>query len=328
MPTPERGATVNVREIWPHEEHDFTPWLADHLDLLGKALGLKLEYCQTEAPVGPFFLDILAREIDKDVKAAIENQLQETDHDHLGKLLTYAAEYNAQVAIWVASDFVYEHARALHRLNEVAGEDIRFYGVKVEAIKKAGDACPEPRFRKVVYPGGWNKGITLASGEMSPTSRRYHDFFEPLITKLLGEDFADRAKNYYGNGGRFFPSRLNPDIGYAVYLEEKRKNDAWVTLLIPAGGKKIFDDLYQQKKQIKGHFEAEAEWLWQGQDNQSSYISMRRDGSIDDEEKWEEIRAWMLEQLQKLKEVLDPHLERVLKELQPEGTDGDGAPTP
>ena len=326
MPTPGLGRIeqVNVRERWPHEEHNFTPWLAENLTLLGEALGMDLKEVRQEAQVGPFSLDILAKEVGSDVNVVIENQLEETDHSHLGQLLTYATGYNAHIAIWVASDFVYEHAEALHRLNELTSESIRFYGVKIEVIKEDGDACPEPRFRKVVYPGCWNKENTLKKSERPPTIQRYHDFFQPLISRLLGEGFADKAVQEFDHTDRFFPSRLNPSIGYAASFW---KNSAWVTLHIRTGDNKltnqIFDTLRKQQEQIEECLKAD--WHWQRWDNYTfSSINIRRDGSMDDpQEKLEEIRAWMLEYLPKLKEVLDPHLERVLKELQPEGAGDD-----
>ena len=191
--------------MWKHEALNFTPWLAKNLHLLGDALGMKLEPVQTELPVGPYYLDILAREVGEGVTVAIENQLEETDLHHLGQLLTYAAGCGAQVAIWVAPEFGYEPAQALHRLNEWTNERIRFFGVKVEVVKTAGDEPPELRFRKVVYPGGWNEEITRPSGEMPLDTRRYHEFFQPLITTLLAEDFADKALNYYDRTGRQFP---------------------------------------------------------------------------------------------------------------------------
>ena len=122
------GQQVNVRRMWEHEALDFTPWLARNLDLLGEALGLELEQVQPEEPVGPFFLDILAKEADSDSLVAIENQLEWTDHSHLGQLLTYAAGCKAEVAIWVAPEFRYEHAEALYQLNEWTAGEMRFYG--------------------------------------------------------------------------------------------------------------------------------------------------------------------------------------------------------
>ena len=106
MPVPELGRLepVNVREIWEHEAHDFTPWLADNLDRLGTELGMNLELVATEVSTGPFYLDILARESDLEVNVAIENQLGGSDHGHLGQLLTYAAGHDARILIWVALD--------------------------------------------------------------------------------------------------------------------------------------------------------------------------------------------------------------------------------
>ncbi|MYD51425.1 MAG: DUF4268 domain-containing protein [Dehalococcoidia bacterium] len=252
---------------------------------------------------------------------AIENQLEETDLHHLGQLLTYATGCDAQVAIWVAPEFGYEHAQALHRLNKWTKENIRFFGVKVEVFKKAGGECLEARFRKVVYPGGWDKEATLKSGEMPATQRQYYDFFQPLITELLGDGFADKAVQYYDYTGRFFPSRFDEETGYAVSFW---KNGAWVSLHVRTWdsverNNRIFDELQKAKPEIEESLDAE--WVWHRFGPNSFFtINIRRDGSIEDRpEKLEEIRAWVLDQLPKLKDVLDPHLERVLKELQPEG---------
>ena len=142
---------------------------------------------------------------------AIENQLEETDLTHLGQLLTYATGCGAHIAIWVAPYFGYEHAQALHRLNEWSSERIRFYGVKVEVLKKTERfvANSQPRLRKVVYPGGWDKRSHAAVGEMPPTTRKYYDFFQPLIAGLPGAGFAERAVQRFGPSDRHFPSPLN-----------------------------------------------------------------------------------------------------------------------
>ena len=319
--TEDKIKQVDVRKMWKHEALDFTPWLAKNLHLLGNTLGMKLELVRMEEPVGPYFLDILAREADDDAIVAIENQLEETDLHHLGQLLTYATGCDAQVAVWVAPEFVYEHAQALHRLNEWTKESIRFFGVKVEVIKEAGDEHLEARFRKVVYPGGWNKEVTLPSGEMPVTKRQYYEFFQPLVAKLIGDGFADKAVNYFDHTGRFFPSRLDEYTGYAVSFWN---NGAWVSLHVRTWdsierNNRIFDELQEAQPEIEESLDAE--WVWHRFGPNSFFtINIRRDSSIDDPpEKLEEIRDWMLDQLPKLKKVLDPHLERVLKELQPEG---------
>ena len=315
----DKSEQVAVRDKWEHEALNFTPWLYENLDLLGNAIGMKLKPVEMEVPVGPYFLDILAKETDKGVKVAIENQLEETNLHHLGQLLTYATGCNAPIAIWVAPEFGYEHAQALDRLNKWTQDRIRFYGVKVEVIKKLGAACSGTRFCKVVYPGGWNKEITLRSMEMHPTTRRYYEFFQPIVTKLLGKDFPDKAVNHFGRTGRFFRSRLSPSIGYpkigyAASLEGR--NDAWTTLHIRTEdveqSNQIFDALKVHREQIEKCMEAE--WHWNRWDRHSfSSISVRTDGSINDPpEKLKETRDWMLEHLPKLKEVFDPHLSKVL----------------
>ncbi|MXY44639.1 MAG: DUF4268 domain-containing protein [Dehalococcoidia bacterium] len=322
MTVPEDGIEeVEVRTKWNHEALDFTPWLAKNLHLLGDTLEMKLEHPQTEVPVGPYFLDILAKDTDEDVLVAIENQLEETDLHHLGQLLTYATGCDAQVAIWVAPEFGYEHAQALHRLNKWTKENIRFFGVKVEVIKKADGECLEARFRKVVYPGGWDKKATLPSGEMPATKRRHHEFFQPLVTKLIGDGFADKVFQHFDHADRIFPSSLNPGIGYEVSFY---KDWAWVTLNIRMEEteltKRIFDKLEVDREVIERSVEAEPapDWQWLRHDYYAfSSISVRRGGSIDDPpEKLEETRAWMLDLLLKFKEVFGPRLERILKELQ------------
>lgn len=111
MATREMGVIreKKVRDLWDHEARDFTPWLAENIDLLGRALQMDLEHVQTEAPVGRFFLDILAKDVRRDLKVVIENQLEQTDHSHMGQLLTYAADLGASVVVWIAPHFCDEH---------------------------------------------------------------------------------------------------------------------------------------------------------------------------------------------------------------------------
>ena len=315
---------LDIHTLWEHEALKFTPWLAGNLHLLGKELGIELEFVQLEKQIGPFYLDILAKKADTDVLVAIENQLEWTDTHHLGQLLTYATGCNAPIAIWVASGFTHEYAKALHLLNEWTKNEISFYGVKVEAIQRADHSPPEPRFRKVVYPGCWDKDLTLPPDPpMAPHVQKHHDFFQPLIDELIRSGFADKPPvRIFDHTDRCFPSRLNPGVGYKVSLEGK--NDAWVTLHISAETKEltklIFDQLQADREdieeEIKSRIDAgpDPEWHWYRRDSfYFSSINIRRDGSVDDpQEKLEEIRVWMLDLLPKLKEVFDPRVANIL----------------
>ncbi len=210
-----------------------TPWLAERLDLLGEELGLTLEKVGQEVPVGPYFLDILAKahgEDGGDVLVAIENQLEWSDLLHLGQLLTYATGRDARVAVWVAPEFRRQLAEALHRLNEWTHDGISFYAVRVEVVRRDGSAELGPRFRKVVWPGGWDEDSTAADGAQSEEGRLYDDFFKPLIARLVRTGFAAGARQLFDRTGRFFTPGIGERIGYAVSLEGQ--NDAWSTFHI------------------------------------------------------------------------------------------------
>ena len=316
MTAPEEGIEiVYVRTKWPNEALDFTSWLAKNLDLLGDELGMKFKLIQTEVPVGPYYLDILAEDADQGTLVAIENQLEETDHTHLGQVLTYASGCSVGIAVWVAPEFGYEHAQALDRLNKWTGDGIRFYGVKVEVIKNDAQSSIDAKFHKVVYPGGWNKELTLQSGETPSTTRRYHSFFQPLINEMLRIDFAEKALHYFDHTGRFFPSWFDKDTGYAVSFSNK---GAWAFLNVRTWdsierNNRIFDELQTAKSEIEQLLNAECVW-----DKYEPYsfftISVRKDGPIDDSQgKLEETRAWMLDLLPKLKEAFEPRLQKLLK---------------
>ena len=317
MATPaDETKQVDVRSVWPNEALDFTPWLAKNLDLLGDALGMKLELIQTEKMVGPFFLDIQAKEIDRDVTVAIENQLEWTDFSHLAQILTYSAGLDARIAIWVAPEFRYESAEVLNWLNKWASPDVEFYGVKVEVIK-IGDSPPAPQFRPVVTPGCWSKEITQPSGAPDPLTQKFIEFFQPLTNRMLRTGFANGSTQYWDHSGRFFPSRFDKDIGYGVYFWS---DNAWVSLHIRTWesverNNWIFDEL--QKSQAQIECSIDAEWVWQRCSSYTfSVINVRKTASIDDPpEKLEETRAWMQEHLPKLKAVFDPRLEKILSEL-------------
>ncbi len=145
---------VDIREIWADEAADFTPWLCQNLDLLGKELRLNLELVEKEKAIGWFYLDILARDVDNGTLVAIENQLEWSDHSHLGQLLTYVAGCNAGAAVWVSPWIRPEHRQAINRLNQVSDGKIQFYGVEIRAIK-IGDSPPAPDFRPVAVPDCW-----------------------------------------------------------------------------------------------------------------------------------------------------------------------------
>lgn len=156
---------VPLREVWPHEAHDFTKWLAEEQNLatLGMAVGIELELIETESSVGSFNVDIYAQEPGTGRKVIIENQLEDTNHDHLGKVITYAAGKDAEVVIWVVAHARDEHRQAVEWLNQHTDSDFGFFLVEIE-LWKIGDSLPAPRFSVVEQPNEWTKAVKLSEG--------------------------------------------------------------------------------------------------------------------------------------------------------------------
>lgn len=313
---------VDVRRFWEHEALDFTPWLAKNLDLLGDAIGLKLELVQQEKLLGSMYLDILAKESGSCALVAIENQLEWSDTDHMGRLLMYAAGSEAKVVIWVATEFMYEHAQVFNQLNEWAGSNASFYAVKVEAIKKADNSDPEAKLLKVVWPGGWDKTRTLDPvPPPRPEIQQHEEFFRPIVAKMIRPEmnFASSCRQAWGYAGRFFPSDFDSEIGYTVEMGNRK---SWVTILIRTWNSvdlnnRLFDKLKEQQTSIESSIAEQGEWYWNRYSNFTfSIISISKPGSIDDPpDKLEETRAWMAEMLPKFKEVFEERVDRLLTEL-------------
>jgi hypothetical protein len=164
---------VPLRTAWSREDHGFTPWLAEpaNLDLLGATLGLKLERARTETRIGPFRADILCREVCEDRLVLIENQLERTDHGHLGQLITYMAGLDAATIVWIAAEFTEEHCAALDWLNIATDDRFRFFGLEVQ-VWRIGDSMKAPAFRIVSQPNEWARQAretarAVERGEMS-----------------------------------------------------------------------------------------------------------------------------------------------------------------
>ena len=311
---------ADVRDLWHNETSDFTPWLAKNLGVLGETIGLKIELVQTEKLIGSMFLDILATEAGSGAPVAIENQLERSDTDHMGRLLMYAAGCKAKFVIWVATEFMFEHAQVLSQLNEWAGSNAAFYCVKIEAIKESNNSDTEARLLKVVWPGGWNKALTLdIVPPPDPEVQRREEFFRPLIREMIGMEpkFADSCGPLWG--GQMFPSGFDKDIGYVASFE---RAGAYVYLLLRTWSsvelnKTLFDALKQEQEQFQSAIDPEANWFWNRHNGSKfSTIGVEISASIDDPpDKLEETRAWMLEMLPKFKEVFEERVQSLLADL-------------
>ena len=303
---------VDLRKIWEKEARDFTPWLAENLDQLSEELGMDLELQAQEAPVGGFSLDILAHDLGSNRPVTIENQLEGTDHDHLGKLLTYASGYDANVVVWIAQEFRDEHRQALDWLNQRTDDSLDFFGVEVDAIK-IGDSLPAPLFRLAASPNTWSKRTrTAPTTELTDTQKRYVQFWRPLLERLNSEHGwnigTENKYNEYVAGSGFGQIARRMRLTW--------ENEARVELMIQSSdadwNKAVFDLLTESQKRIEEDIGTALHWD-RGDDTKSSRIGVSRNGSLDDsEEELDEIRVWMIDNVQRFRPVFRPYLDDVL----------------
>ena len=155
-------SNVNVREVWPNESSDFTPWLAENLEQLADAIGMPLTAEATEVEVGGFYADIVAVNPDTGKHVLIENQLETTDHKHLGQILTYLAGLDDEAVIWIAPEFHSAHLSAIRWLNERTVEPTAFVAVRIRAIRTGEDTQIAPLFEVLEKPSGWERLLRLS----------------------------------------------------------------------------------------------------------------------------------------------------------------------
>lgn len=303
---------IDARDIWPAEDINFTPWLAEHITELGEALGLELnpDTTSTEVPVGNYRLDILAHDGGRAV--AIENQLGETDHTHLGQLLTYMAGRDARVVVWIAGKFRDEHREALDLMNRLTDEETEFFGVVVEVLQ-IDNSHPAPHFKVVSAPNDWGKQnkATTTPGE-SGISQRYRQFFEALVDQLGNNLDNPRPRKVSGKSWLSFHTGYSGfDFG-ASFTNKGGTRRARVELYIDSKDKErnkaFFDELEAGKEEIES--EIEGEFDWDRLDNKRACrIAVVHPGSIrDDEEKLAAICDWMAAKLPEFKNTFGPRI--------------------
>ena len=311
-----RIAKVDLRKIWPNEAANFTPWLAENIALLGEALGMDLELETAEASVGPYSLDILARDVGNNDSVVIENQLESTDHTHLGQLITYMAGFDAKVVVWIAREFKDEHREALDILNHRTGEDTQFFGVEVE-LWKIEDSPPAVNFKLVATPNEWRKQTVSnvrRAGTVSERSDRYRKFFQELIDTLReNHSFTNARKGQPQNWYHFSAGHAQrAQFGATFFGNGNVRIDVYLDHVDRDWNKRLFDRLIESKDAIEVELGVGLEWE-RLDERKASRISIVRQGSIDDDdETLQAIRDWMVANLLKFKQVFGPRLDELV----------------
>jgi hypothetical protein len=302
---------VDLRKIFEHEALSFTKWLAkdENLQALSDELGIQIRLIKTEADVGNFNVDILAEEEGTERKIIIENQLEMTNHDHLGKLITYASGIDAEVIIWIFKDIREEHRRAIDWLNEHTDEDIDFFAVKME-LWQIDDSIPAPKFDVQSNPNNWAKIIKTKTEQTRLTD-----------TKLYQFDLWDTFKAYLADKKSSFNLRkVRPQHWYDfsigsslchLALTVNTETKEFGCELYINNDKDLFDFLHDKKPQIEKDMNAQLEWQRLPDDTKASRIKISKGFDIirdKDFTKYKEAFQWLHSNLENMKKAFEKNL--------------------
>lgn len=291
---------VDLREIWKHEALDFTTWLYENCDVLGDLLGLELTVVEQEKSVGPFSVDILAKDANGR-HVIIENQLERTDHDHLGKVLTYLANLDAKVAIWISSDPRPEHITAIDYLNENVPSDTQFYLIKLQAFK-IGESDPAPLFTIEAGPSEERTTIGEMKKDFAEKDKRRYKFFEQLLdrcrqkTNLFSNVSPVGNKNFINAGAG--KSGLIWSIGGT---EKDARVDFGFNASAAEVNQKRFEAMRTHKDEIEKIFGEPLTWDFKD-DRTSQHVKSRCPigGLLEEEAKWQSIQDDLVDRLTRM----------------------------
>jgi len=298
---------VDLREAWKHEASHFTQWLAqeENLSLLADEIGFDLKLIQTEAEVGSFNVDILAEEENTGKKIIIENQLEVTNHDHLGKLITYASGYDARVIVWIVKDVREEHRQAIDWLNEHTDEDIEFYLVRIE-LWQIGDSPYAPKFDIISKPNDWTKAVRSSTdkSELTETKVKQLEFWTQF------KDYARRQQTRLRFQKSYPRHWTDITIGSSdahIALTANSREGTFGAELYIRDNKELYAKLFQRKENIEAELGEGLDWQ-ELPNKKASRIQLTKSGNFEDESKWKEYFAWLLEEAEKMHSIFPKYI--------------------
>ena len=244
---------IDIRKVWSHEQYDFSKWLAneDNIKELGDTLSLSLTDVETEKFVGNYRCDILCKDEITGKAVLIENQLEATNHDHLGKIITYASGLDASVVVWIVSSARAEHASAIEWLNKHTDDEISFFLVEIHAYK-IGDSEPAPQFKIIEQPNDFAKSVKIVSksSDISDAERNRLEFWTLLneILEQRNKPFNKRkptTDHWYSVAMGSSECHISIDL---VNKEHKIRVGVWVD-----DNKELYDHFYTHKEAIESN---------------------------------------------------------------------------
>lgn len=283
---------VNLRDVWKNEEYDFSAWLSrkENLNELGKTIGMDIVLQERESSVGKYSVDIFGYEEESNRKVVIENQLEATDHDHLGKIITYASGKDANTIIWIVRKANEEHRQAIDWLNNHTDEDIGFFLIEIQ-LWRIGDSEIAPKFNIISKPNDWGKTVKSISN-LTKTKNFQFEFWS---------GFANYGDEYEIYSREFNKRKALPQHWYSIAAGSSEyhfdllcvtpKNEVGIDLYIDSN-KEVYDRFYLNKNEIE--LETGLNFDWQRlDDKKSSKIRITKKVDFSDSSKFDEYYKWL-----------------------------------
>lgn len=282
---------VELKEIWKHEAYNFTTWLAmkENLEMLSEEIDIELSLIATEHYVGRFKVDIFAEESVGGRKVIIENQLEKTNHDHLGKLITYASGLEAEIIIWIVKDVLEEHRQAIDWLNEHTDEHINFFAIRME-VWKIGNSDPAPKFHIVSKPNDWSKSVksSVQNAEITDLKALQHKFWDGFKEYAQKKGWKLRLRKTYPQ--HWYDLSFGRSDCHIALTINSQKNELGCEVYIP-DSQETFDSFVAHKEEIESKIQG-LDWM-DLPTKKACRIKKVISGSLDKESKWEEYFEWL-----------------------------------
>lgn len=290
----------DLREVWPHEALDFTPWLSqdENIALLADAVGLDISVDETESSVGDFNVDIFATETGTGRKIIIENQLEDTNHDHLGKLITYASGKSAEVIIWVVKRAREEHKAAIEWLNNHTDEEIGFFLCEIK-LYRIGASDPAVKFEVIEKPNDWTKEVKK-SETINETQQQRYDYW------VAFQEYAFQNAQFAKSFNRRKPSThhwMNFSIGSSachLTASQIQKRNTLAAELYISDDNDLFRSLFQNKEAIEADAGLTFDWR-ELPERKASRIVIEKIVNFGDRNQWNGQFDWIIDVMLKMK---------------------------
>lgn len=298
---------VKLRELWKHEQYDFSSWLAqeENIEELNKVLKLSLTDLETEKSVGSFRCDILAKDEITGKTVLIENQLEPTNHDHLGKIITYGAALDATVIVWIVETAREEHRQAIEWLNNHTDGDISFFLIEVHAYK-IGDSDPAPMFSIIEQPNDFVNIVRNSEKKGLNKSQIERLEFWTQFNELLESKGCPFNKRKATTDHWYDVAIGNSNCCLAIHLVNK-ENRIRTCMYIP-NSKELFDSFYEHKNEIENELGYSLEWN-RMDDSKTSMISKYIDGlNFDDHSNYKHLMNETINTIVALRKIFKKYL--------------------